>query len=119
MQKWFVVAVIGGCAAVMQMGCSGTKETGATTEQIATPLQEQNEDLALDHYLQGSTLDQKGEYAKAILEYQDALHYKQDPAVYHSIAKDYALIGKSDLAIQMGKEAVRLAPENRAYHETL
>ncbi len=119
MQKWFIVAVIGVCVAVAVMGCSGHRETTATPQPGIAPLQAENEDLALDHYLQGSTLDQKGEYAKAILEYQDALHYKQDPAIYHSIAKDYALIGKTDLAIQMAREAVRREPDNRTYHETL
>jgi len=93
-------------------GCSSTQKI---TQQAEQP----NRELALDHYLQGSVLDQKGEYAQAILEYQDALHYAKDPAIYHSIAKDYALIGKHGLAIEMGKEAVRLNPEDRTYRQTL
>ena len=94
------------------MGCSGSKNAAQTTDGA-------HDDLALDHYIQGSVQDEKGEYAKAILEYQDALRFKQDPAIYHSIAKDYSLLGKHDLAVQMGEEAVRLNPENRIYRETL
>jgi len=93
-------------------GCSGSKKTA---EQAPY----QNEEIALEHYLQGTILDQKGDYAKAILEYQDALQNKKDPAIYNSIAKDYSILGKHESAIQMGREAVRLAPENRVYHQTL
>lgn len=93
-------------------GCSGSKD--ATDQQIP-----ENRDLALDHYINGTLLDQKGDYAKAILEYQDALLYSKDPAIYNSIAKDYAILGKKDLAISMGREAVRLSPENMTYRRTL
>ncbi|MBI4548678.1 MAG: tetratricopeptide repeat protein [Ignavibacteriae bacterium] len=92
-------------------GCSASKRT--------SDLSEPNTELALTHFLEGSLLDQKGDYAKAILEYQDALKYKKDPAIYHAIAKDYSLLGKHELAIQMGREAVRLAPANRTYQESL
>lgn len=94
------------------IGCSSSQKT---VEQKDEP----NKGLSLEHYLQGSVLDQKGEYAQAILEYQDALHYTKDQAIYHSIAKDYAILGKSQLAIEMGQEAVKLSPENRTYHQTL
>jgi tetratricopeptide (TPR) repeat protein len=94
------------------IGCSGSKKTVETKDNP-------NRDLALDHYLQGSMLDQKGEYAQAILEYQDALNYTKDAAIYNSIAKDYSLLGKHSLAIQMGLEAVKLQPASREYHQTL
>ncbi len=97
---------------LMIMGCAGSKDAAHVSETV-------QDDLALDHYIQGSIQDEKGEIAKAILEYQDALRYKKDPAIYHSIAKDYSLLGKHDLAVQMGEEAVRLRPENRTYRETL
>lgn len=90
-------------------GCAGTKPT----------IPGENREVALEHFLQGSILDQKGDYAKAILEYQDALKYMKDPAIYYAIAKDYAILGKHDLAIQMGKEAVALNPKNRNYLRAL
>ena len=92
---------------------------GCSHSQQVEKAPEPNEELALKHFLEGSLLDQKADYAKAILEYQDALHYKLDPATYHAIAKDYSLIGKHELAIQNGREAVHLSPNNRTYHETL
>lgn len=92
-------------------GCSGSHESARPPDA--------NRELSLKHFLEGSLLDQKGDYAKAILEYQDALHYKSDPAIYHVMAKDYSLLEKHDLAIQMGREATKLSPDNREYHETL
>jgi tetratricopeptide (TPR) repeat protein len=93
-------------------GCSSSKKV---VEQADNP----KRDMALQHFLQGSVLDQKGEYAQAVLEYQDALRLMQDAAICHAIAKDYTILGKLDLAIQNGKDAVRLNPENRNYHQTL
>jgi tetratricopeptide (TPR) repeat protein len=109
-----LTALVAGVLIVGMVGCSGSKQSSEPSE---TDLDKQS--VALDHFIQGSLLDQKGEYAKAILEYQDALTYTKDPAVYHSIAKDYSIIGKHELAIKNGREAVRLDPDNRTYHETL
>ncbi len=93
-------------------GCGSSKQT---EKQAPEP----NRELALQHYLEGSMLDQKEDYANAILEYQEALLYDNDPAVYYALSKDYSILGKHALAAQMGKEAVKLSPNNRTYHETL
>lgn len=97
-------------------GCSGPEKT---TGSVQTPAREENRELALQHFLEGSLLDQKGEYAKAILEYQDALHYKKDGAILIALAKDYARLGKHELAVQHGKDAVALEPANLEYRQTL
>lgn len=95
------------------IGCTGS-------QKIDQPSAERpNEDRALDYYLQGSLLDQKGEHARAIIEYLEALRYKKDAAIYHAIAKDYSLLGKNENAIQNGEQAVKLSPDNRTYHETV
>jgi tetratricopeptide (TPR) repeat protein len=78
-----------------------------------------NREEALSHYLNGSALDQKEEYAAAILEYQEALEYDHDPAIYHSMAQDYAILGKTQEAEHNAEQAVKLGPDNRTYHETL
>lgn len=96
---------------LLLFGCAGAQKTVDSTPE--------NRELSLQHFLEGSLHDQKGEYAQAILEYQEAIRYKQDPAIYQAIAKDYAVLNKSDRAIDMGKEAVKLAPKNKTYHETL
>jgi len=111
MKHYLISAIITVIFIAVGSGCSGTRET---VEEQGTD----NRDLALDHYINGSLLDQKGDYAKAILEYQDALTYSKDPAIYNSIAKDYSVLGKHELAISMEREAVRLNPENITYRRT-
>ena len=98
-------------AAVLVIGCSGSEKS--------TESNQPNRELSLEHFIEGSLLDQKGEFAKAILEYQDALRLDRDAAIYHALAKDYSILGKHALAAEMGREAVKLKPRDQAYHETL
>jgi len=102
--------------AAILAGCSGSEKT-ATTASTTTP--PEDEQASLSFYLQGSLYDQKGDYAKAILEYQKALKLKQDAAIYHAMAKDYAILGDNQEAIENGEQAVQRDPNNRSYHETL
>lgn len=95
-------------------GCSGSKETVSVP-----PVSEQDRERALNHYMNGLGYDQKEEFANAIIEYQEALEYYKDPAIFNAISKDYSILGKHQLAIRNAKEAVRLEPENRNYRESL
>src|SRR2546426_8763643 len=108
-------------ASLLAAGCSSSQNIPQPGNSLdALPLTARPEDeLALAHFIEGALLDQTGKYAEAILQYQEALQNKQDPAIYHAIAKDYAILNNHQRAILMGKEAVRLAPQNRTYHETL
>lgn len=93
-------------------GCSGSEKT-------AKVVTEQDEQASLSYYLQGSMFDQQEDYAKAILEYQKAIRLKQDAAIYFAMAKDYAILGDDQQAIENGTAAVQSDPSNRTYHETL
>ncbi len=93
-------------------GCSGSEKT-------AKVVTEQDEQASLSFYLQGSMYDQQEDYAKAILEYQKAIRLKQDAAIYFAMAKDYAILGDEQQAIENGTAAVQSDPSNRTYHETL
>lgn len=101
---------------LIEEGCRESQETAAVREDV---LRDGNRDIALQHFIDGSIYDQKGEYAKAVLEYQDALRYDNDPAIYYALSKDYSLLGKHALAAQMGQQAVERAPDNRTYRENL
>ncbi|HEY6191671.1 MAG TPA: tetratricopeptide repeat protein [Bacteroidota bacterium] len=102
-------------------GCGGSGTTAQSSKPSGSfPLKQlPDDDLALRRFIEGSLLDQTGKYAEAILQYQEALQTRQDPAIYHAIAKDYSILDNHTRAIQMGLEAVRLEPDNRTYHETL
>lgn len=106
------------------IGCTAAKQTSPPPPAASqpTPISETKDsdrDRALDHFIQGSVYDLKGDHAKAILEYQDALRYHEDPAIYHVLAKDYLLLGKHALAAQMGEKSVEADPDNIYYRETL
>jgi tetratricopeptide (TPR) repeat protein len=99
-----IVVLFGGCS---------------STQQSIPQVSDAQRNLALEHFIAGSALDQKGDFAKAILEYQDALQLAKDPAIYTAIAKDYSILGKHELAMQSGREAIKLSPDNRTYRQTL
>jgi tetratricopeptide (TPR) repeat protein len=114
------IVVLGTLLAVAFIGCSGSRNTAEPhSAPVAKNTGTSVNELSLDHYLNGLMFDQKEEYASAILEYQDALQYEKDPAIYFALSKDYSVLGKHTLAIQNGREALRLNPDNRAYHENL
>ena len=106
-------------------GCSFTKET--TTARRAIPdapqtsdrLKEMNHDQAIAHVIRGSVFDVTGEYANAILEYQEALQYEPTAAIHYAISKDYSLLGKHALAAQHGRDAVRLDSLRILYRKNL
>ena len=101
-------------------GCSGSKESGekATAPQ-RSPAEELAHDRALQHFVDGSLFEMKGEYAQAVLEFQDALRYEKDPAIFFALAKCYSQLGKHAPAIEAAKEAVRRSPEKSDYRRLL
>jgi len=76
-------------------------------------------ELALEHFIDGTVYEMKGEYAKAVLEFQDALRYEKSHGIYLSLSKNYSYLRKHSLAIEAGKEAVRMSPENLDYRRNL
>jgi len=76
-------------------------------------------DAALQHFVDGSVYEMKGEVAQAALEYQDALRYEKDDAFYFALSKCYSQLGKHTLAIENSREAVRLAPDKLDYRRNL
>jgi tetratricopeptide (TPR) repeat protein len=73
----------------------------------------------MEHFVDGNVNDVEGEYAQAILDYQDALRFYRNSAILDAMAQDYVRIGKSDLAIEKAHEAVVLAPQDMKYRRTL
>jgi tetratricopeptide (TPR) repeat protein len=107
------------------IGCSTVKETAQTQPrakqdaQLLERMKEYQRDRALARLVQGSVYDVTGDYANAILEYQEALQLYPQAATYYAISKDYSALGKHALAAQHGAEAVRLDSLNILYHQNL
>jgi tetratricopeptide (TPR) repeat protein len=106
-----LLAGCGGGGGVVQETADGAgKKAGESSR---------NRDIALQHFIDGSVFEMKGDHARAVLEFQDALRYDRDPAILYALSKNYALLGKHALAIETGREAVRLAPDNLDCRRTL
>jgi len=71
MTKIFLIIILASLVA----GCSSQKEVMSEETQNSAYDEKQpdNEKEALVHFINGSVLESKGEYAEAILEFQDAL----------------------------------------------
>jgi tetratricopeptide (TPR) repeat protein len=122
--RQFIRIGVLGCLVVVA-GCAPTKEAARVREESAQnkrmdqKLQEALRDQALSHFIDGAVFDVKGEYANAILEYQEAVKDDPSPAIYYAISKDYSLLGKHAPAAESGREAVRLDSTNIVYRENL
>jgi tetratricopeptide (TPR) repeat protein len=108
--------------AIGWIGCSGAKE--AEVEQpkqtaVETKQAGAAHDIAMQHVIAGSLFEAKEEYAQAILEFQDALRWEKDPAIYNALAKNYSALNKHSLAIESAREAVKRAPHKIDYRRTL
>lgn len=88
-------------------------------DYFAERQQEINRDRALRHFIDGAAHDANGEYAEAILEYQEALQYDPNAAIHYALSRDYSILNKPARAAETGREAVRLDPKNITYHENL
>lgn len=112
-------------ATLVLTGCSGSHQSITKTEStqqkpaVRDRLTEMNHDLALQHFIEGVTLDAKERYAEAILEYQEVLQYDPNAATYYAISRDYALLGKLVRASESARIAVKFDSTKIAYRETL
>ncbi len=104
-------------------GCSTTKQAvkPAAETEMRPDLVVHGADYraAMGHFIDGNLSDVLGNYANAILDYQDALRYYRSPAILDAMAQDYVKIGKSDMAISEARQAVDLSPTDVNYRRTL
>lgn len=118
----FVLIVLCACT-IGIMGCSAGSEVGKpeATQTTEPDLIATNPDYraAMSRFISGNINDVKGEYAQAILDYQEALTYYQDPNIYNAMAEDYIRLGKPNMAISESRNAVQLDPEGINLRRTL
>lgn len=65
------------------------------------------ENLAVDYVIEGSKLQQKGQFAESILEFQQALRYDSASSIHYAIAESYKELGKFNLAEEFAKKSLR------------
>jgi len=101
------------------ISCSSSRDTiilsSKDSENKSTSGDKIESTQALDHFIQGSILEQKGENEKAVIEYQEALLYEQQAGIYFVLGKVYRNLGKYALSASNLKKAVELEPDNTHY----
>jgi len=79
-----------------------------------------NKDLAIHYFMQGEFLLNQGNYALAVLEFQDALDIDPNASTIHiSIADAYRRLGRSERAENHLKIAIDLDPKDVSGRELL
>jgi len=111
--------------ALLAAGCSFSRDTirekraTQATQQVNEQLQEARHEQALSRVIKASVYEITGDFANAVLEYQEALQQEPTAAIHYAISKDYSLLGKHALAAQHAKEAVRLDSLRVLYRQNL
>ncbi len=104
------------------IGCSSSKEIAVTEVESTSGVDDKENDFkkrAMDHFINGSIAEAKGDYASAVLEYQDALNLDPSAGIYYALGKNYYYLNKLSLAIQNSRKAVHLDPNQKEYYVLL
>lgn len=104
------------------VSCSSPKEITVTNINTASEIEEKHNDFkkkALEHFINGSIAEAKGDYATAILEFQDAANLDQSAGIYYALGKNYYYLNKLPLAIQNMRKAVEMDPSKKEYYDLL
>jgi tetratricopeptide (TPR) repeat protein len=120
--RLFAFAVL---VALAASGCGFSRDTTReqraeeATRKINKQLEELRHDQALARVIKASVYEVTGDFANAVLEYQEALQQEPTAAIHFAISKDYSLLGKHALAAQHAKEAVHLDSVKIQYRQNL
>lgn len=102
-------------------GCSATKESAVQNlqQQTVSEQQQQDKSAAMQLFIDGSLKESKGQFAEAILDYQDALRLDKNAAIYFALAKNYGTLKRFVPAIENALEAIRLDSSKVEYRDLL
>ncbi|MFH1052448.1 MAG: CDC27 family protein [bacterium] len=67
-------------------------------------------ELAIEHVIEGSKLQQQNKFAESILEFQEALKYDSSASIIYAIAKSYMMLGKYESAFQNTIKSLNIEP---------
>ena len=107
--------------AIIFLSCSSNKElVKDDNTSINKPVNpEQKENYALDHFINGSIAEAKGDYAGAVSEYLESLSQDTSAAIYYALAKNYYIMDKIPLALNYAKRSIELNTRKIEYYALL
>ena len=117
MLKYFASLII----VFIFFSCSSNKELVKEDNTSTTKLinQAEKDNYALDHFINGSVEEAKGNYAGAISEYLESLSKDTSAAIYYALAKNYFLLEKIPQALKYAKRSIDLNNSRVEYYELL
>src|ERR1035438_10600387 len=102
MVKYFVPVLF----VIIFFSCSSNKELvkedKTYTAKLVNPAEKGR--YALDHFINGSVAEAKGDYAGAISEYLESLSLDTSAAIYYALAKNYYVLDKTPQALNCRSE---------------
>jgi tetratricopeptide (TPR) repeat protein len=107
---------------LIALNCSGQKDIVKNDQSKKIITEKTDSDLkdeALDHFINGSTAEAKGDFATAILEYQDAIRLDKSAGIYYALAKNYFFLKKLSLALENARHAVAMDSTQGDYYDLL
>lgn len=102
-------------------GCSSGKETAdqPLMKSVQTEQHDKDRSAAMQLFIDGSLKESKGQFADAILDYQEALRLDHDGAIFFAMAKCYAQLRRFPSAAESAIEAVKHDSTKIEYRELL
>ncbi len=95
------------------------KESAQTSIGKKKELSAEQQTKSLQHYINGSEKESKGDISGAIIEYLDALRLDDNHAIYFALAKNYEALSKFDLAKEMLQNAIKKDSTKTEYYSLL
>lgn len=97
-------------------GCSGSD---VTKNSITIDSKDEEPEIlknkAIDHFVNGSIAESRGDYSTAIKEFNQALNYDSSAGIYYALAKNYFVINKLADALKYSKRSVALDSSETEY----
>jgi len=104
------------------IGCSSEKELQKDKKKssgVEFIKPEDRSKFALNHFINGSIAEAKGDYSEALEEYQASLDLDTNAATYYTIAKCYFMQDKIPQALSNSKKSIILNNSRIEYYELL
>ena len=102
--------------ALLTIGCSSSdvsQSDSSSTQTISDP--EFAKKQAVEHFVNGSIAESKGDYSTAIKEFNQALAYDTSAGICFALANNYFAINKLGNALKYSKMSVRLDSTKAEY----
>ncbi|HEY6626692.1 MAG TPA: tetratricopeptide repeat protein, partial [Ignavibacteriaceae bacterium] len=112
MKKYLAFALL----TLLMIGCSTSdvSQSSSSSEQnISDP--EIAKQKAVEHFINGSIAESKGDYSSAIKEFNQALDYDTSAGICFALAKNYFAINKLGNALKYSKLSVQLDSTKTEY----